>query len=159
MKISSTKELWIPEKCYFIPFLSVYPFLIKKDHKYPELTMQWHLLLSSFLIISSSFILSFFFSFLLPNLWHMEVPRARTGIRATAPDYITAMATPDPSRICDLHCSLWQCHIINPLSKTRGQTQILSEFLTHWAAMVPHKQFSVPKNSVTLQSSNGQKDK
>jgi len=33
--------------------------------------------------------------------------------------YTTATAMRDPSRICDLHCSLWQCQIFNPLSEAR----------------------------------------
>ena len=38
--------------------------------------------------------------------------------------YPTATAMPDPSHICDLRCSLWQCHILNPLSEARDQTCI-----------------------------------
>lgn len=34
--------------------------------------------------------------------------------------YTTATATPDPCRICDLHSSLWQRQILNPLSMARG---------------------------------------
>ena len=37
----------------------------------------------------------------------------------------TAIATPDLSHICDLHCSLWQCWILNGLSEVRDQTHIL----------------------------------
>ena len=53
----------------------------------------------------------------------MEVPRlgvkselqlpAQTTATATA----TATSTPDPSHICDLHHSSWQCRILNPLAK------------------------------------------
>ena len=39
----------------------------------------------------------------------------------------TAMATPDPSCLCDLHRSLWQRQILNPLSETRDGTCILKE--------------------------------
>ena len=35
------------------------------------------------------------------------------------PAYAKATATPGPSHICDLCCSLWQHWILNPLSKTR----------------------------------------
>jgi len=48
--------------------------------------------------------------FLGPNLWHMEVPKL--------PAYATA--TPDPSRVCDLHHSSWQHWILNPLSEASG---------------------------------------
>ena len=45
---------------------------------------------------------------------------ARGLIQAAVGAYATATATPDPSYICDLHCSLWQCEILNPLSKARN---------------------------------------
>ena len=38
----------------------------------------------------------FFFSFLWPHLWHMEVPRLGVEIRAAAVAYATVMATPVP---------------------------------------------------------------
>ena len=41
--------------------------------------------------------------------------------------YATATATPDLSRIYDLHQSSSQCLILNPLSKTRHQTCILMD--------------------------------
>ena len=41
--------------------------------------------------------------------------------------YATVTAMQDLSRVCDLHHSLWQCQILNPLSKTRDQTCILME--------------------------------
>ena len=41
--------------------------------------------------------------------------------------YATARATQDPSHICDLRCSLWQCWIVNSLSEARDQTHILTE--------------------------------
>ena len=47
---------------------------------------------------------------------------ARGGIRAVAEVYTTAAPTLDLSHICDLHHSLWQCSIFNPLSETRDQT-------------------------------------
>ena len=45
--------------------------------------------------------------------------QARGQIGAAAEVYATAMATLDLSHICDLHCSLGQHHILNPLSKDR----------------------------------------
>ena len=41
--------------------------------------------------------------------------------------YTTATALWDPSQVCDLHHSLWQHQNLNPLSKTRDQTYILTE--------------------------------
>ena len=55
----------------------------------------------------------------------MEVPRLGTESELQLPTYTTATATPDLSRVCDLHCSSWQCQILNPLSKARDGTCIL----------------------------------
>ena len=63
------------------------------------------------------------FFFLIPCLWHVEVP----GLGATVEAYATATATADLGHICDLHCNLWQCGILNRLSKARDQTHILKE--------------------------------
>ena len=46
--------------------------------------------------------------------------QARGRIRATA--YATATAIPDPSYVCDLHHSSWQCRILNPLSEAGDGT-------------------------------------
>ena len=40
---------------------------------------------------------------------------------------ITATATPEPSHLCDLSYSLWQCWILNPVNKARDQTRILMD--------------------------------
>jgi len=68
------------------------------------------------------FILFLFFCFLGPFLRHMEVPRPGVDSELQLPAYTTATATPDPSRICHLHHSSWQCWILNPLSEARDQT-------------------------------------
>ena len=41
--------------------------------------------------------------------------------------YTTAIATPDLSRICDLHHSSQQRWILNPLSKAKDQTLVLTD--------------------------------
>ena len=49
--------------------------------------------------------------------------------------YATATATPDPSRVWDLHHSSRQCRISDPLSEARDRTCILmdtSRFHYHW---------------------------
>ena len=46
--------------------------------------------------------------------------KVRGRIRAAAAVYTTAMATPDPSRICQLSYSLQQHWILNPLSQGSG---------------------------------------
>ena len=56
---------------------------------------------------------------------HMEVPRLWVESELKLPAYATATATPDQSRIWDLHHSSPQCQILNPLSKARDQTLIL----------------------------------
>ena len=68
-----------------------------------------------------------FFFFLGLHLQHMEVPRLGTELELQLPAYTTAMATPDPSRICNLRLSLWQPQIFNPLSEARDWTHILIE--------------------------------
>ena len=57
----------------------------------------------------------------------MEVPKPGVELELQLPGYATAMATVDLSHICDLRHSLWQRWILNPLSKTRDQTHILTE--------------------------------
>ena len=54
--------------------------------------------------------------------------QGRSQIRAaTAPAYTTATARPDPSLVWNLHHSLWQLRILNPLSKARDKTCILTD--------------------------------
>ena len=64
--------------------------------------------------------------FLWPYLWYMEVPLARFELELQLLAYVTAIATPDLSCICDLYCSLRQCWILNPL-KARDRTCILMD--------------------------------
>ena len=54
-----------------------------------------------------------------PRLQHMEVPRLEVKSELQLLAYATATAMPDLSLICDLHCSLWQCLILNILIKAR----------------------------------------
>ena len=69
----------------------------------------------------------FFFFFLGLHLRYMEVPRLGVEDMQLSP-YNTA--TLDPSCICDLSRSLWQCWNLNPLSGARDQTRIL--MATSW---------------------------
>ena len=66
----------------------------------------------------------FFFVFLEPYTQHMEVPRLGVKSELLLPAYITATATLDPNRICDLYHSSWQRWILNPLSEARDRTCI-----------------------------------
>ena len=64
--------------------------------------------------------------FLGPHLQHMEMGfQARDQIRAVAAGLCHTHSNPDLNHICDLHHSLWQHEILNPLSKARDQTCIV----------------------------------
>ena len=52
--------------------------------------------------------------FLGPHLQHMEVPRLGVELELQLLAYATAIATWDPSRICDLYQSSQQHQILNP---------------------------------------------
>ena len=72
---------------------------------------------------------NFFFFFCLSRvtLQHMEVPRLGIQLELQLPAYTTATATPDSSCVCDLHCSSWQCQVLNPLSEATARTCILMD--------------------------------
>ena len=54
------------------------------------------------------------------HLGHMEVSRlGKVQLELQLLAYVTATATPDPSRTCDLHLSSRQHRILNPLSEAR----------------------------------------
>ena len=72
----------------------------------------------------------FFFCFLGPHLRHIEVPRLGAELEVRLLAYATATAMQDPSRVCNLHHSPWQCRILNPLSETRDRTRNL--IVTSW---------------------------
>ena len=57
--------------------------------------------------------LDIFFSFLQLHLWCMGVPRLGVKLELQLQAYIIAMASEDPNHTSDLHCSLWQCQILN----------------------------------------------
>ena len=63
-----------------------------------------------------------YFVFLGLHLHHMEVPRLGVKSELQPSAYTTALATPDPSRVCDLHHSSGQCQLLNPLSEARDRT-------------------------------------
>ena len=60
----------------------------------------------------------------------MEVPGLEVTSKLQLLAYAMAKATPDLSYVCDLHCSLWQCQILNPLSKARDTSWVLN-MLSH----------------------------
>ena len=78
----------------------------------------------------------FFFSGL--HLQHTEDLGLGVQLELQLPAYTTARATQVLSCICNLCCSLQECWILNPLSKARDQTLILTDttqVLHHWATM------------------------
>ena len=64
----------------------------------------------------------FFFVFIGPYPWHVEVPRLGVELELHLPAYTTAMGT---LRICNLHLSSQQRRILNLLSKARDQTCVV----------------------------------
>jgi len=64
----------------------------------------------------SIFFLFLFFCFLGPHPRPMEGPRLGVELELQMPAYTTATARQDPSHICDLNHSSWQCWITD-----RGQ--------------------------------------
>ena len=66
-----------------------------------------------------------FLSFLEPYPGHVEVPRLGVQSQLHPLAYATAMATRDPSHVCDLHHSSWQRWILNLLSEARNGTRNL----------------------------------
>ena len=71
-----------------------------------------------------------FIFFFQPYLQHMEVPRLGAESELQLLAYTSATATQDLSHICDLHCSSWQCWVLNPLSGARDRIHILMD--TSW---------------------------
>ena len=92
---------------------------------------QWLVLLYSVVVHGMNtpqfggFCLFVCLSFLGPHPRHMEVPRLRVESELQLLTYTTAIATPDPSCVCDLQHSSWQCRILHPLSETMDQTHNL----------------------------------
>ena len=95
-----------------------------------------------------------YFFFLGPHLRHMEVPRPGVQWELQLPAYAKATATPDPSRVCNLHPCSQQRRILNPLLKARDQTlnPMVPSCIRFCCAMTetPHIQFRM---SLSLQKS------
>ena len=77
----------------------------------------------SYFVVLSCFVLFLLFS---ATSAGYECSQARGQVRPL-PAYATAIATPDLSRIFDLHHSSRQCWISDPLGKTRDWTRILMD--------------------------------
>ena len=57
----------------------------------------------------------------------MDVPKLGVELELQLPVYTTAIATQDPSHVCGLPHSSWQCKILNPLAGARDHTHILMD--------------------------------
>ena len=78
------------------------------------------------------FFFSLFFKGHTCSIWKLP------GWELKLASYTTAVATGDLGGICDLHHSLWQHRILNPLSEARDLTHILmdtSQVCSHWATV------------------------
>ena len=60
----------------------------------------------------------------------MEVPKLGVKSELQLLAYIPATAMLDLSSICDLHHSLRQCLILNPLREARDQTHVLVDTMS-----------------------------
>ena len=69
----------------------------------------------------------FFFFFLGPHLWHMEVSRLGVKSELQMPAYTTATKMLDLSHVCNLQHSSQQFQILKPLSEAKYQTHILMD--------------------------------
>ena len=77
-------------------------------------------------IIFFYFIYLFIYLFIYCFIWlhpqHVEVPRLGVKSELWLPAYATATAMWDPSCVCNLHHSLQQLWILNPLNEARDRT-------------------------------------
>ena len=69
----------------------------------------------------------FLICFLGPHLWQYGSSQPGVQSELQLPAYATAMATPDPSRVFDLHDSSGQHWIPNSLSGNGARTRILMD--------------------------------
>jgi len=88
---------------------------------------QWSVMTFATGVLLFSFLPPSLLSFLRPHSQHMDVPRLGVKSELQLPAYTTATAMQDPNHTCHLHCRLWQPWILNPLSKARDQTCILTD--------------------------------
>ena len=124
-KLAPTKKHWEgPERLMTRGPLTI-SFLPTHTTPQPPPPSQKPLALTTILTYSLLFILFFFF--LGPHLQHIDVPRLGVESELQLPTYTTATATLDLSYKCHRHHSLWQCQILNSLSKARGRTRVLMD--------------------------------
>ena len=83
-------------------------------------TLKWESRTLPIILYLDFMLFLFFFIFLGPHLWHMEVLRLGAKSELQLPAYTTDTGTWDLSCDCDLHHSSHQCWILNPLSELSG---------------------------------------
>ena len=64
-----------------------------------------------------------------PTAYGTQYIRPRLGVESELQllAYTTATTMQDPSHVCDLHYSSWQCRILNPMCGARDRTNILKD--------------------------------
>ena len=127
-KRNPTPSNYHPHSTSLPPLLLATFNLLSLDFPELDISCECSHTVCGFLCPASSISIHFFFFlffFLLLPVWHMEIPRLGVKLELQPPACTTAIAMPDPRRICDLHHSSWQCWILNPLSQARNQTHIL----------------------------------
>ena len=82
-----------------------------------------------------------FFVFLGPHLWYMEIPKLVVKSELQLPTFTTAPAMPDLSHNRDLHRSLQQHQILNPLNKVMDRTRVLMD-ISQVPSLLNHKKSS-----------------
>ena len=73
------------------------------------------------------FFLFFVFCFFRAAFMAYGGSQARGHIGAAVPAYATDATTRDPSHVCNLYRTSWQCQILNPLNEARNQTRVLMD--------------------------------
>ena len=105
----------------FISIFQIFLFLLKIKIIY----IYTHIYRYMYIFLFYFILFFIFFCLFRAAPSHMEIPWLGVELKLQLPAYTTATATPDPSRICDLHYSSQQCWILNPLRKARDRTHIL----------------------------------
>ena len=72
---------------------------------YKSSTLKWLTTQIYFRFSIPTSLTFYFFGFLGPHLWHMDIPSLGIELELQLPAYSTATATPDLSHACDLHHS------------------------------------------------------
>ena len=106
-----------------------------------RLSLLLHRCIHLFLAVFCGFVCLFIylFCFLGPHPEHMEVCRLAVKLELQILACATTTATQDPSHVCSLHPSSWQCLILNPLSEARDCTHKLM-LLVRSVSAVPQQE-------------------